>query len=94
MMGDFDHEGAEFDFFATHKRRILENTAPHKELSKVAAKYLWLATYHNSVMRDVGEEQFTKHGLDVDDYVISKDEMPLAYEFPERGRDGEWEMRF
>jgi hypothetical protein len=81
MVGKFDEEGMELDFFATHKDRILKCAAKQKELNKVAAKYLWLATYHNTFMREIGGEQFAKRGFDIDDYVISSDEMPLAYEF-------------
>ena len=80
MMTEFDEPGMEFDFFAIHKKRILENSANHKELSKVAAKYLWLATYHNTFMGEIGKEQFAAHGLDIDEYLISSDEMALVYE--------------
>ncbi len=87
MMTEFDEEGMEFDFFALHKGRILESAAKHKELNKVTAKYLWLATYHNTFMRDVGEEEFTKRGFDFDGFLISPDEMPLAYELWEPDDD-------
>ena len=63
-----------------HKDRILESAAKHRELNKVAAKYLWLATYHNMFMREIGEEEFLHRDLSLDDYVISSNEMPLAYE--------------
>lgn len=84
MMTEFDEEGMEFDFFDMHKERILESAANHKELNKIAAKYLWLTTYHNTFMREIGEDAFTKHGLDLDDYLISRAEMPLAYELLRR----------
>ena len=31
-------------------------------------------------MREIGEKDFTKRGFDLDDYLISSDEMPLTYE--------------
>jgi hypothetical protein len=80
MVTEFDEEGMEFDFFMMHKKRILEGAGKHQELNKVAAKYLWLATYHNGFMREIGEKEFIKRGLNLDDYVISSDEMPLVYE--------------
>ena len=78
MVTEFDEEGMEFDFFAMHKDRIVESAAKHKKLNTVAAKYLWLATYHNTFMREIGEEQFAERGFDIDDYLISSDEMPHA----------------
>lgn len=80
ILPEFDDPGDDFDFLGLHKERVLEQAAEHHKLHKVAAKYLWVATYHNDVVAGIGRDQFAEYGLDIDEYVISPTEMPLIYE--------------
>jgi hypothetical protein len=48
--------------------------------NNVAAKYLWAATYHNTLMGEACKGQFTKRGFAFGNYLIWSDEMPMAYE--------------
>lgn len=80
ILSEFDEEGQEFEFLALHKQRVLEQAGGFDALHKVAAKYLWVATYHNDLIRDIGEQQFADRGFELDDFLITPDEMPLVYE--------------
>jgi hypothetical protein len=80
ILTEFDEEGMEFEFLATHKEIVLENAAAHKGLNKVAAKYLWLANYHNTVVLEISPKEFKNYGLDRDEYIITTEELPLLYE--------------
>jgi hypothetical protein len=80
ILSEFDEEGQEFEFLALHKHRVLERAEGFRALHKVAAKYLWLATYHNDLIRDIGEKQFADRDYDIDDFLIAPNEMPLVYE--------------
>ncbi len=80
MNGEFDEPDDWLDFLAFHKKWILQQARGLGEVHKIAAKYLWVATYHNEVVGGVGGEQFAKYDLDIHDYLISNEELPLVYE--------------
>jgi len=63
-----------------HKDLILKKAADYKKLSKVAAKFLWIATYHNNVIRGIGAEQFATRGLVMDDFLITNEELAIVVE--------------
>lgn len=80
IMTELDEPGMEFDWLAAHKELIIKNANEFKSLSRIGAKYLWLATYHNMVAREITDKHYAKHGVDRDDYLITGEELPLLYE--------------
>ncbi len=80
ILTEFDEEGMEFDFLAAHKEIVLESAAAHKGFNKIAAKYLWLANYHNTVVKEISPKAYAHYGLDQDDCIITTEELPMIYE--------------
>lgn len=80
ILTEFDEEGMEFDFLAAHKEIVLESAAAHKGFNKIAAKYLWLANYHNTVVKEISPKAYAHYELDQDDYIITTEELPMLYE--------------
>lgn len=81
ILSEFDDEGMEFVFLGQHKAAILKNAVAHKGLNKIAAKYLWLANYHNTVVKEISPDHFAFQGLDRRDFIITPQELPLLYEY-------------
>lgn len=80
ILTEFDEEGMEFDFLAAHKEVVLESARAHDGLNKVAAKYLWLANYHNTVVNEISSREYDRHGLKRENYIITTEELPMLYE--------------
>lgn len=80
ILSEFDEEGMEFDFLSAHKDIVLESAAAFKGLNKIAAKYLWLANYHNTVIREISPKAFAHYGFEQEDYIITTEELPMLYE--------------
>ncbi|MEF2253391.1 hypothetical protein V4D00_23745 [Ralstonia solanacearum] len=64
-------------FLQNHKNIILENANGATRLSSVSAKYLWMASYHNSLVKELKKEFFEHYGLKKSDFAITPKEMPL-----------------
>lgn len=58
------------DFLLKHKQTIVEEGGKHKAFSGVAAKYLWLARYHNQVIAEISDEYFEHYGLKRNNFEI------------------------
>jgi hypothetical protein len=71
MMGEFDDVGGEFDFFDYHRDLVIEKGNDNSGIAKLAAKYRWLANYHNAVMNDIPDEEWQYHALERDNYLIT-----------------------
>lgn len=80
IMTEFDEEGMEFDFLKQHRQLIVKSAKDTKGINKISAKYLWLATYHNAVVREFPVRSFAHYGLDRDAYLITTEDLPLLYE--------------
>lgn len=64
-------------FIANHKKIIVDNAGSATELTPVAAKYLWMASYHNGVVKEFKDEFFQHHCIQREDLQISAKEAPL-----------------
>ena len=64
-------------FLQNHKNIILKNCGGATQLSSVAAKYLWMASYHNGLIAELSEKFFKHHGLTKEDLEVTAKEMPL-----------------
>lgn len=64
-------------FLQRHKAIILQNAGGASQLSSIAAKYLWMATYHNEVIAGIEEDFFQELGFMKADLQITPKEMPL-----------------
>ncbi|MBN3808511.1 hypothetical protein [Paraburkholderia sp. Ac-20347] len=64
-------------FLQRHKEIILQNAGGADELSSVAAKYLWMASYHNGLISEIKDESFEHYGLQRKDLEVTLEEMPL-----------------
>jgi hypothetical protein len=64
-------------FLRRHKEIILQNAGGATELSSVAAKYLWMASYHNELIAEFKDESFEHYGLKRKDLEVTLEEMPL-----------------
>jgi hypothetical protein len=80
IMTELDEEGMEFDWLRDHRRIVTTSAKAFSSLSKIGAKYLWLATYHNNVAKALPDEHYAKYGQKREDYLITNDDMPLLYE--------------
>lgn len=52
-------------FLRNHKELIVQNVGGVTQLNPVSAKYLWLASYHNSVIREFEEEFWKREELEI-----------------------------
>lgn len=52
-------------FLRNHKELIVKNIGGTTQLDPVSAKYLWLASYHNSVIREFKEEFWKREELEI-----------------------------
>lgn len=78
---EFDDDDAEFDFLLMHKQRIIAGASEENgAFTAIAAKYLWLATYHNTVIGELRPQWFADNGLSIEEFLIGRDEMPLVYD--------------
>lgn len=59
-------------FLRNHKKIIVSNAGGAAQLNPVSAKYLWLASYHNSVIREFTEDFRKREELE-----ITPKEMPM-----------------
>ena len=80
IMTELDEPGMEFDWLEDHRRIVIMNAKAFPSLSRVGAKYLWLATYHNTVAREISDKHYSKYGLKRDDYLITDKDIPFLYE--------------
>jgi hypothetical protein len=79
-LSEFNEEGQELLFLLDHKRLIVKNGARLDGLNKIAAKYLWLATYHNRTVRRLPSDYLEKFGQSLDGLLISKRDLPYMPE--------------
>lgn len=52
-------------FLRNHKELIVKNVGSATQLTPVSAKYLWMASYHNSVIREFNEEFWRRENLEI-----------------------------
>jgi hypothetical protein len=64
-------------FLANHRRMILASSSKFGELNPVSAKFLWLATYHNTLIAGIQPKFLKHHGLKREELSISEQEMPV-----------------
>ncbi len=67
-------------FLDSHKKLILDNASGSDNLTSVSSKYLWMSTYHNEVVSELGEEFFQNFGWEKQDLLISVGEIPMLKE--------------
>jgi hypothetical protein len=78
---EFDDLSDYGDFLKLHKKLIIQNSKSYKNLDKIAAKYCWLAKYHNDLIESFKPKDFNLLGHSKKTLRISKKEMGLNYEF-------------
>ncbi|WP_167631588.1 hypothetical protein [Mariprofundus ferrooxydans] len=64
-------------FLEKHKSLILKEGMAHKELSNVSSKYVWLATYHNRVIKELSDTFFDHYEMKREDLLISNSEITV-----------------
>ncbi|MNZ54777.1 hypothetical protein D3C78_726890 [compost metagenome] len=77
FLGELDEPEDRPIFLENHKKLILSNSKAFGELNPVSAKYLWMATYHNEVIKEIGDQFFDYYEIERADLEISKSEMPI-----------------
>jgi hypothetical protein len=80
IMSELDEPGIEFDWLDYHRKLVIANASSFVSLNRIGAKYLWLATYHNTVTREISNEQYAHFGVKREDYLITSKDLPLLYE--------------
>ena len=78
---ELDEPGQEVNLLTHHKKVILRQAGKTKEMNSKSAKYLWLATYHNSVVHELGEAWFKHFRRDMKDFLITSKQVGLLYVF-------------
>jgi hypothetical protein len=73
-------EYEEIGYLSTHKERILKAAQSHTGLNKIAAKLLWAATYHNTVINQLGDEFFEQFEASKEDLLISQSDIVLVHD--------------
>ncbi|MGE0536653.1 MAG: hypothetical protein AB7O68_16905 [Pirellulales bacterium] len=80
ILSEFSDEGEDVVFIEDHKALILKRCRSQERYDKITAKLLWLARYHNDIVRGLGEEWFAAREVEFDDHLISHNELPLIYD--------------
>ena len=65
-----------FRFLSHHKTMIVDQFAHFQTLSRVAAKFNWLALYHNSVIRSLNNDEMRAVGLSASALSIDLEGLP------------------
>lgn len=82
FLTELDEPEFQPDVLRSHKRLILSGLGNSHGLSTVPAKYLWLANYHNGLVRRLSKKWYRHYGLTLADLEISAKEMPINFEWP------------
>ena len=77
FLGEIDESENVPVFLQNHKDLIVSNSTKLDTLNPISAKYLWMATYHNSVVAELLPTFFKHHGIKRSDLEISSKEMPV-----------------
>lgn len=77
FLGEIDDPSNIPVFLANHKQIIIDNASGAAELTPISAKYLWMASYHNTVIKELQEDFFAHHAIDRRELEISSTEMPM-----------------
>lgn len=80
IMTELDNPGDEFIFLSQHKELIQRSVRDIKKMDKIAAKYLWLATYHNTVVQEMSDDFFQESELEKGNFLITSDDFPLLFD--------------
>ncbi len=73
-------DGAELGFIDKHRELVITRAQEHQSLTNVSAKILWLAKYHNAVVRELGNEWFEVRESRLDDFLVSSAECAMLYD--------------
>ena len=68
-----------FRFLSHHKTVIADQAVQFQLLSNVAAKFNWLALYHNSVIKSLDSGELGTMGLSVTSLSIDFEQIPLLH---------------
>ena len=82
FLTELDEPEFQPDVLRSHKRLILNGLGNSHGLSTVPAKYLWLANYHNGLVRRLSKKWYGHYGLTLADLEVSAKEMPINFEWP------------
>jgi hypothetical protein len=80
MIGEFDDPSYELEFVLYHKKFIVAAAKGCTAMGSVAAKYLWLANYHNAFVTSFDDGDLKKCGLKRKDIAIAAKDMALLYD--------------
>lgn len=74
--GELDELEMYQTFLKRHREVIIQAASKYEDISKDLEKYLWLATYHNSVINEINDEWFVEYSLDKSDLLIGTSDLP------------------
>jgi len=83
--GEFDDQEMYPIFLKRHHDIILKKSANYQDLNSVQSKYIWLANYHNTIMKNLDNELFEGTNLDKYDLLIKSNEIPNLQEIQYHG---------
>lgn len=63
-------------FLRRHRDLILNASSKFKELNKEMEKYVWLANYHNALIREINEEWYSHYNLKRENLLIHTKDLP------------------
>ncbi len=67
-------------FLEEHKNLIVEGASNHQGFGAVAAKYMWLAKYHNTCVEELAEEWFENYDVEKTDLLLSSSHIQALQE--------------
>ncbi|BDE73457.1 MAG TPA: hypothetical protein PK306_02720 [Aquabacterium sp.] len=82
FLTELDEPESQPDVLRDHKQLILNGMGNARGLNTVPAKYLWLANYHNGLVRSLSRKWYQHYDLTLADLEISSKEMPINFEWP------------
>lgn len=63
-------------FLEIHRKMIIENCSKFNEYNKNLEKYVWLASYHNALIREIDQSWFKHYKIKKKDMMIKTNELP------------------
>jgi hypothetical protein len=69
ISSEFDEEMHYIDFLRTHRDFIQQRLTRYRQTPGILPKYMWLAEYHNAVVRDVVDKTFLQQWELDDDFA-------------------------
>lgn len=77
MESELDDPAIYPGYLLKHKKIICDGANQFQKINKTLSKYLWMAKYHNDIVKRIPDRWFVNYETERNDFEISSDELAL-----------------